>query len=87
MSDERKDEEKRDRPFKILVDHKPHEWPHPFITGAQIKTLAGVNQATYDAWQDVPGPEDILVGDTDEVDLRKPGAERFFTGKKTTTEG
>jgi len=87
MSDERKDEEKKDRPFKILVDHKPHDWPEPFITGAQIKALAGVDQATYEAWQDVPGPEDIPVGDADTVDLRKPGVERFFTGKKTTTEG
>jgi hypothetical protein len=75
------------KPFRIIVDNKPHDWPEEFITGLQIKKLAGVDAAAYDAWQDVPGPDDILVGDNDKVDLRKPGAEKFFTGKKTTTEG
>jgi len=72
---------------KIIVDRKPHDWPEPFITGAQIKRIAGVDQATYDAWQDVPGPEDLLIADDKKVDLRPPVVERFFTGKKTTTEG
>lgn len=74
-------------PYKIIVDRKPHDWPEPFITGAQIKRLAGVDQAAYDAWQDVPGPEDLLIADDRKVDLRPPQVERFFTGKKTTTEG
>jgi hypothetical protein len=74
-------------PFKIIVDRKPHDWPEPFISGAQIKRLAGVDATTYDAWQDVPGPEDLLITDDRKVDLRPPKVERFFTGKKTTTEG
>jgi len=80
-------ENRKEESFKIIVDRKPHKWPEPFITGAQIKRVAGVDLATFDAWQDVPGPEDILVGDHEKIDLRKPGTERFFTGKKTTTEG
>ena len=74
-------------PFKIIVDRKPHDWPEPVITGAQIKCLAGVDQATFDAWQDVPGPEDLQIADDRKVDLRPKEVERFFTGKKTTTEG
>lgn len=73
--------------YQIIVDRKPHRWPEPLISGAEIKQLAAVDQATFDAWQDVPGPEDILIADDQKVDLSKPGAERFFTGKKTTTEG
>jgi len=73
--------------YKIIVDHKPHDWPKPVITGAEIKRLAGVDGANFDAWQDVPGPEDELVGDTTEVDLTKRGTEKFYTIKKTTTEG
>ena len=73
--------------YKILVDHKPHDWPKPVINGAEIKRLARVDGATFDAWQDVPGPEDELVEDTTEVDLTKPGTEKFYTIKKTTTEG
>ena len=73
--------------FSIVVDQKEHEWPDHFISGLDIKKLADVDAKTYDAWQDVPGPEDVLIGDADKVELSKPGPERFFTGKKTTTEG
>jgi hypothetical protein len=57
------------------------------ITGAEIKQLAGVDQQAFDAWQDVPGPDDELLDDTEEVDLTKKGVEKFFTIKKATTEG
>jgi hypothetical protein len=73
--------------YHILVDQKPHEWPKPVITGAEIKQLAGVDQKTFEAWQDVAGPDDKFVGDTDEVNLTGKGTEKFFTIKKTTTEG
>lgn len=78
---------KKPETFKISVDHKPHDWAKPTISGAEIKGLAGVDVATFDAWQDVPGPEDKLVEDADLIDLTKPGTEKFFTVKKTTTEG
>ncbi|MER8912742.1 multiubiquitin domain-containing protein [Mesorhizobium sp. M0761] len=81
------EEEKEKETHKIIVDRRPHDWHQPFITGADIKRLAGVDQATFDAWQDVPGPEDVLVADDRKVDLRERGTEKFFTGKKTTTEG
>ncbi len=87
MSEEHKTGDSKKGPFHIVVDHKPHKWDEPFITGLQIKKLAGVDSAAYDAWQDVPGPEDVLLADDTKVDLRKPETERFFTGKKTTTEG
>ncbi len=81
------DHGKRPETYHILVDHKPHDWPKPVITGAEIKQLAGVDQQTFEAWQDVHGPDDKFVGDTDEVDLTGKGTEKFFTIKKTTTEG
>jgi hypothetical protein len=84
MSDEHKGHHD---PYKIVVDQKPHDWPKPVITGLEIKKLAGVDPATYDAWQDVRGPEDLLIKDNQKVDLTAKGTERFFTGKKTTTEG
>jgi len=78
--------EAKNKPFKIIIDHEPYEWNKPTINGSEIKALAGVDPA-YGVWQDVPGPTDPPVGDTQEIDLTKPGNERFFTGKKTTTEG
>jgi len=76
-----------DKSYQIIIDNRPHRWPDPTITGEQIIQLAGVDSETYDVWQDIAGPEDILVNMIDMVDLTKHGAERFFTGKKTTTEG
>lgn len=90
MSDDNKqrdDKGKPAKPYKILIDHKPHDWPNPTITGANIKQLAGVDQTAFEAWQDVPGPEDLLIGNSDQVDLTKPGNEKFFVIKKSTTEG
>lgn len=72
--------------FKLIIDHRPFEWPEPYITGAQIKKLAGVDPS-YGVWQELPGPEDPPVEDDQKVDLQEPGRERFFTGKKTTREG
>jgi hypothetical protein len=77
----------KDETYKIIIDRRPYDWLKPVITGAEIKNLAGVDQNTFEAWQDVPGPEDIPVGDNQEIDLTGKGTERFFTGKKTTTEG
>lgn len=92
MSNEKKDGKehgggKNPETYKILVDQKPHDWPNPVITGAEIKNLAGVDAQTFDAWQDVAGPEDVQLGDETEVDLTGPGNEKFFTIKKTMTEG
>ncbi len=84
---EKEDKDKKPDGFRIIVDQKQHLWPTQFITGLQIKELAGVDASTFDAWQDVPGPEDELVGDGTKIDLSEHGVEKFFTGKKTTTEG
>ncbi len=78
--------QERPREFQIIIDHKPYKWPDPFITGSQIKHLAGVDPS-YGVWMDLPGPEDPPIEDGQPVDLRAPGVERFFTGKRTTTEG
>lgn len=72
--------------YQIIVDQKPHDWHEPFITGLQIKKLAGVDQS-YGVWQHLPGPDDPEIGDNQTVDVSRPGTERFFTSKKTTTEG
>jgi hypothetical protein len=85
VSEDKKEE--RERRYKIIVDQKPHDWPTQFITGLEVKRLAGVDPAAFDAWLDVRGPEDELINDDQKVDLSRPGVEKFFTGKKTTTEG
>jgi hypothetical protein len=73
--------------YKILINQKPYDVDNQFITGAQIKALAG-SPANYGVWLKVNGPEpDQQIADGQEVDLAEPGREHFFTGAKTTTEG
>lgn len=73
--------------YKILINQKPYEVDNQFITGAQIKALAG-SPANYGVWLKVNGPDpDKEIGDNEQVDLGQPGREHFFTGARTTTEG
>lgn len=81
-----KEEAKGPTTYKLIVDQKLHEWPEQFITGAQIKKLAGVDPS-YGVWQQLPGPNDPEIADNQSVDLARAGTEHFFTGKKATTEG
>lgn len=73
--------------FHIIVDRKPNDWPTATITGLELKNLAGVDPNKYAVYEQVPGGHDLEIQNTQSVDLSKPGTERFFTGKKTTTEG
>lgn len=72
--------------YPIVIDQKKFEWHEPFINGKQIKKLVGVPES-YKVWQDLPGPHDPPVKDNEEVDLRAPGREKFFTGENNSTEG
>ncbi len=76
-----------DRSFRFVVDGRRFEWGAPVITGLKLKQLAGVDPATYGLWQEVRQAEDRPISDSECVDLQASGVERFFTGKKTTTEG
>jgi hypothetical protein len=76
-----------DRSFRFVIDGRKFEWGIPLITGLKLKQLAGVDSQSYGVWLEVRGKEDRPVGNEESVDLQAPGVERFFTGKKTTTEG
>jgi len=77
-----------DRAFKFTIDDCPFEWGKPTISGRVLKALAGVPTDTYDVYLEVRGGgQDVLVRDTDLIDLSKPGVERFITLIRDTTEG
>lgn len=78
---------KSDRSFRFALDGRRFEWGLPFITGLQLKKLAGVDPATYGVWLAQRVGDDRLIGNTERVDLEAEGVERFFTGIDTTTEG
>ena len=60
--------------------------PDLFITAAEIKALSEEALVTDEVWQEVPGGENIRVGDNEQVDLRKPGNESFYIARKTATK-
>ena len=77
--------------YQLIVNKKQVPWEEQFITGAQIKTLAG-SPTDWVVNQVVPGPgEDPEVNDSQPVDLAKDaepnGIKRFTTRKPTTSPG
>jgi hypothetical protein len=85
------DDRKHDHEYQLIVNKKQHTWAHQFITGSQIKTLAG-SPADWVVNQHVPGPgEEPEIGDSQRVDLDPkappPGEKKFTTRKPTTSPG
>lgn len=78
---------KSDRSFRFTLDGRRFEWGLPFITGLQLKRLAGVDTNSYGVWLAQRVGDDRLIANTEKVDLTAEGVERFFTGIDTTTEG
>lgn len=76
-----------DRIFRFILDDREFNWGAPRITGMTLKKLAGVDPAVFDVWQEIRGAEDRKIADREEANLDAKGTERFFTAKKTTTEG
>lgn len=77
--------------FHLVVNKVEKPWPEQFITGSQIKGLAG-SPAEWVVNQIVPGAGgDPEIGDGQRVDLAKKaepqGIKKFVTRKATTTPG
>ena len=77
--------------FHLLVNKQPKTWDQQYITGAQVKALAG-SPADWVVNQVVSGPgEDPQIADAQSVDLTEsappPGVKKFTTRKPTTSPG
>jgi hypothetical protein len=66
-------------PFKFSVDSRPFESDQPVLTGAQIKARASVDPSFGLFLEGRDQAPDQQIGDSEPVDLRKPGRERFYT--------
>ena len=52
------------------------------MTGTELRNLAKPPIGNdYDLWQDVPGADDILIGDNDPIEL-KPGMHFYSAPRK-----
>ena len=66
--------------FNFSVDGTMCRTEHQFLTGAQIKRMAGV-PAEFELYLVVPGYQDELIDDDKTVNLARPGIERFESRK------
>lgn len=68
----------------LNVEGKEYEWPHQFITGAEIKKLAGI-PPEEELYLTVADPwDDESIGDDSKVDLARPEIENFIVKRKLT---
>ena len=72
----------RARRFAIQVDETTHTVVGPFISGAHILELAGKAEVSHFVTQIIVDEDDIVIGPEDQVDISKPGRERFTTVAK-----
>jgi hypothetical protein len=77
---------KADATYRFFLDGVEKVWKG-VLTGRVLKILSGVDATKHDVYQEVRGGEDLLIRDTDLIDLSKKGVERFFTAIAQTTEG
>jgi hypothetical protein len=66
-------------PFKFSVDDRPFESDQPVLTGAQIKARASVDPSFGLFLEGRGQAPDQQIADSQPVDLREPGRERFYT--------
>lgn len=70
--------------YKFTVDDKHLESDVPVLTGQQIKARAGVD-ASFGLFIEGHGQApDEQIADSQEVDLRQPGREKFHTAPPAT---
>lgn len=67
--------------IKLNINGIQHNWNAQFITGSEIKKIGGL-PSTENIYLSLKDPwNDILVKDTDSIDLARVGIEYFFTKK------
>ena len=80
-----------DQKYRVIVGKQEQPWPKRYITGADVKQLAG-SPTDWVVNQIVPGAgADPEIGDSQQVDLDEQaepkGIKRFITRKPTTSPG
>lgn len=69
------------QPLEFQLENKKLAWDKPFITGAELRKLGGIEEGD-EIWLSVARPhDDELVADANRVDLTRAGLERFYVVK------
>jgi hypothetical protein len=74
---------KTDKPVLILVvNKKNYDWHQEYITGAEIRKIAGIDSEDKIYLKITDPWDDELILDETKVNLARPGIEDFYTSKK-----
>jgi hypothetical protein len=65
--------------LKFMVDGKLYDWPEQFITGKQIRKVAGIDSDDKIFLDNKKPYVDNQIEDDEQVDLARPSIERFYT--------
>lgn len=68
-----------EKQFEINVNGKIFQWHQRFITGQQVRKLAGIDKDSHLFLKTNNNNIDQLVADDDKVDLLEPGIEQFYS--------
>ena len=69
-----------DRSFRVEIDERRFEWGDDSLTGLIAKQLVGADPARPGVWLERRDGPDLLIEDTDVVELTAEGVERLRTG-------
>jgi hypothetical protein len=74
--------------FEIRINDEKITVAGQFPTGSDLKHLANIPQS-YGIWlkSENRKDEDKEISDSEMVDLKQPGRNRFYTGHKRTIDG
>lgn len=67
---------------EILIEGRPYLWPEEFITGREIKKLAGLPADSELFLAVVPPFKDEAIGDDEKVNIARNEVEHFYIKKK-----
>ncbi len=68
--------------LKLVVNKKNYDWYHEYITGAEIRKIAGISNDSKIYLKIVDPWDDELILDDTKVNLARPGIEDFYTTEK-----
>ena len=75
-----------DETITIMIDKKEYKAPERVMTGSQLRQLAEPPIGPgYDLFKIVPGGEDLLIADDEEVELKD--GDRFFSAPHKINPG
>lgn len=76
----------KEQDVPIILDHKQYKVPPGTTTGSKLRALPNPPlSADLDVWEEVPGGDDIKIGDNQAVPI-KPGS-HFYSAPRTINPG